>query len=137
MARSSIVGFWRQYGSSKKSATPVPFIAGLKFAFSPTQSSATVSKVLPKGAIPIGVRSFGGATGGTLPTVDVGTSGDSDGFANELDADTLTGETTTGALLGTELTADTIVFAGVGASAATGGTTTVILEYIMADDGSA
>ncbi len=136
-ARSSITDYYRQYGPGKKSATPAPLIAGLKFSFDPTAASATVSKTLPIGAIPLGVRSLGGATGGTNPTVDVGTVGSSAGFANELDADDVTGETNTGVLLGIELTANTIVFAGVGASAATGGTSTVILDYIMADDGGA
>lgn len=132
---SSFIGYLRQYGS-KKSATPAPLIAAIQFSVDATAASADIGKVLPKGAIPLGVRSLGGATGGTNPTVDVGTSGDPDGFANELDADGVTGETNTGALLGIALTADTAIYAGVGASAATGGDTVVIVVYVMDDDGT-
>jgi len=38
--------------------------------------------------------------------------------------------------MGTALTADTVIQAGVGASAATGGTVTVGIYYIMVDDGN-
>ena len=135
MAKTTFNGYVRQYGGNKD-ATPGVFITAIIFSFDPTQASASVSKTLPKGAIPLGVRSLGGGTGGASPTVNVGTSADPDGFANELAADSVTGETVTGALIGVELTADTEIYAGVGASAATGGTTTVILEYAMADDGA-
>jgi hypothetical protein len=136
MASSTIKGYWRQKGT--KNATPVVGLQALKFSFDPTQATATVSKTLPSGAIPLFVQNMdGGATGGTSPTLDVGTSGDSDGFANELVADSATGLTNTGALLGVELTAETEVYAGVGASAATGGTVNAILYYIMSDSGAA
>ncbi len=136
MASSTIKGYWRQKGT--KNATPAVGLLALKFSFDPTAASATVNKTLPIGAIPLFVQNMdGGATGGTNPTVDIGTSGDADGFANELDADGSTGLTNTGALLGVELTAETEVFAGVGASAATGGTVTAILYYIMSDSGAA
>ena len=59
-------------------ATPAVAIHALKIAFDPTAASADSGKTLPKGAIPLGVHSLGGATGGTNPTVDVGTSGDAD-----------------------------------------------------------
>ena len=58
-------------------------------------------------------------------------------IANELDADGKTGFTNTGALLGVELAVDTIIFAGAGSSAATGGTVKAAVWYIMSDDGSA
>ena len=135
MASSTIKGFWRTKGT--KNATPAVGLLAVKFSFDPTQASATVSKTLPAGAIPLFVQNVnGGATGGTNPTVDVGTSGDPDGFANELDADGATGFTNTGALMGVELTADTEVYAGVGASAATGGSVTAILYYVMGDAGA-
>ena len=138
MARTSYTGLIRQYGSAGKTGTPAVFPAVIQFSFDPTAATASVSKTLPKGAIPLFVQNIdGGATGGTNPTVDVGTSGDPDGFANELDADANTGLTNTGALIGVELTADTIIFAGVGASAATGGTVLAAVYYIMADDGKA
>ena len=135
MPKSTIAGYWRQYGSTS-AATAAVFAAAIKIAFDPTQAAAASGATLPKGAIPIGVQSFGGATGGTNPTVDVGTSGDTDGFANELDADGVTAITATGALLGIELTADTAIHVGVGASAATGGTTTILVFYVMADSGT-
>ena len=101
-----------------------------------TAESASMGKTLPVGAIPLFAQNIdGGATGGTNPTVDIGTSGDPDGFANELDADGATGLINTGALLGTELTADTVIYAGVGASAATGGTGTIGVYFIMSDAG--
>lgn len=143
MSRTTYNGALRQTGSNFRSAnvdgaTPAVFLAGIQFSQDPTAASAGTGKYLPKGAIPMGVQNIdGGATGGTNPTVDVGTSGDADGFANELDADGVTDiVSTTGALIGTELTVDTEIYAGVGASAATGGTVTLIVYYIMADDGA-
>jgi len=135
MPRSTISGYWRVKGT--KGATPAVLAAAAKGSFDPTSSSQIELFTFPKGAIPLSVQSLGGASGGTNPTVDIGTSGDDDGFANELDADTLGVPVATGALLGTELTADTVVYGKVGASAATGGTTTIIFNYIMADDGGA
>lgn len=138
MARTSLTGYTRQYGSNGKSATPAVFPAIIQFSFDPTAASASTGKTLPKGAIPLFVQNInGGATGGTTPTVDIGTGGDPDGFANELDADAMTGLINTGALLGIELAVDTVIFAGVGASAATGGTVLAAVYYIMADDGKA
>lgn len=135
MSESTLKGYWRQKGT--KGATPAVGLLALTFSFDPTQSSAGVGKVLPKGAIPLSVANLnGGATGGTNPTVDIGTSGDSDGFSNELDADGATAPVITGALLGAELTEDTEIYAGVGASAATGGSVTAMINFIMADDGS-
>jgi hypothetical protein len=137
MSKSSFIGYLRQYGY-KKTATPAVLLSCIKFTFDPTQATATVSKTLPKGAIPLFAQNMdGGATGGTDPTVDIGTLADDNGFADELDADAKTGLISTGALLGVELTADTIVYAGVGASAGTGGTVTALLYYIMSDNGDA
>lgn len=136
MPRSSTIGYWRQYGSGKKDTTPGVYPTSLKLSFDPTAASASTGVTLPKGARVIGVQSLGGATGGTNPTVDVGTAGDADGFANELDADDVTIAPGVGALTGTVLSADTLVYAGVGASAATGGTTVAYLTYVMDDDGS-
>lgn len=137
MARTSTTGYIRQYGNNK-SATPAVLPAVIQFSFDPTAASASVSKVLPIGAIPLFVQNIdGGATGGTNPTVDIGILGNTNGFADELDADAKGGLVSGGALMGVELTTDTTIQAGVGASAATGGTVTIGLYYIMADDGSA
>lgn len=136
MASSTIKGYWRQ--KPTKSATPSVGLLGIKFSFDPTQASATVSKTLPIGAIPLFVQNLdGGATGGTSPNVNVGTSGDANGYADGLDADNATGLTNTGLLLGTALTAETEIYAGVGSSAATGGTVNAVLYYMMSDSGDA
>lgn len=137
MARTSTKGYIRQYGSNK-GATPAVGLYAIQFSFDPTQASASVGKVLPKGAIPLFAQDLdGGATGGANPTVDIGISGTTNGFANELDADDPGGFEIGGSLLGIELTAETLIFAGVGSSAATGGTVKVAIWYMMADDGSA
>lgn len=103
-------------------------------SFDPTSSTQILLGTLPIGAIPYDVISFGGGTGGTNPTVDIGTAGTTDGFANELAANLIRGAvstTTGGTLLGTQLTAPTPVYGKVGASAATGGTTKVGIRYIV------
>jgi len=102
-------------------------------AFDPTQASAASGFVLPKGSMILGVTSLGGATGGTNPTVDVGISGATDSISNEVDADTAGGTGTLGANALVELAADTPIWVGVGDSPATGGTTTVAIEYIQVD----
>lgn len=107
--------------------------SALVIEFDPTAASADTGEVLPAGAVVVGVQSLGGATGGTNPTVDIGTSGDPDGFANELDADTAGVMVNTGALNGTALAASTAVYAGVGASAATGGTTKAVIHYVISE----
>lgn len=130
---SNTFGYWRQRGT--EGATPAVVQAVLKGSFDPTSSSQIELFTLPLGAIPLEMTGLGGATGGTNPTVEVGTAGNDDGFAVEMDADAVNfGET--GALTGIELTVDTIVFGKVGTSAATGGTVTVLMNYIIADDGS-
>ena len=131
---TTIRGYHRIKGTTD--ATPAPLKASLVASFDPTSVSQIALGTLPAGAIPLGIDSLGGATGGTNPTVDVGTAGDDDGFANELDADGIAFNDT-GALTGIELTVDTVVYGKVGASAATGGTTTVVINYVMNDDGGA
>lgn len=132
MARTTLVGYSREHGSNGRNSTPSVGLQCIQFSFNAAQASASVSKVLPKGCIPLFVQNIDGA--GTAGTVNVGTQADPDGFASELDADAVTGLTNNGALIGTELTANTTIFAGVG----TGGTGTVKVGvyYIMSDDGS-
>lgn len=135
--RSTFTGYIRQRGAGV--GTPGVTLNYLKCAVDPTQvvGSMAVKKYLPKGAIPLHVITLGGATGGVTPTIDVALAGGAaGGLANELDADTLSAaQVTGGASLGVELAADTEIHAGVGASAATGGTTTFLVGYIMVDDG--
>ena len=81
---------------------------------------------------------IGGSTGGTNPTVDIGTSADPDGLFNEVDADTagtIVGANGALAVAG-GLAADATVTGIVGSSAATGGTFTGVLTYVMAEAGA-
>ena len=97
-------------------------------AFDPTQTTAGTGFILPAGSVVTSIASLGGATGGSSPTVDVGTSATSDLYGPELDADAA-GLGTSGAGMFVLLAADTEIYAGVGASAATGGTITIVINY--------
>lgn len=151
MATTTFQSIIRSYGGSDKSngVTPVPVLQSVIISFDPTASSATAVRigtsatvgntlVLPIGAVPVSFVSLGGATGGTSPTVDIGTSATTDGFFNEADADTkgvITGAN--GSLVvGTGLAAQVTVTGKVGASAATGGTTTGIFNFTVYNDGA-
>ena len=138
MARTSNTGYLRQYGTSGKAGTPAVFPAIIQFTFDPSAASSGTGKILPKDSIVVGVQNInGGATGGTNPTVDIGRVSQTGGFSNELDADDKTNVIHSGLASGVVLTEDTEIFAGAGASAATGGSVLVAVYYIMADDGSA
>lgn len=133
MARTSLTGYTRQYGSNGKKATPAVGLHCIQFSFDASQTSASVSKTLPKGAIPLFAQNIDGA--GTSGTANVGTTGDPDGFFVAFAPQTKTTLTIGGALLGVELTADTLIFAGTATSGV--GTAKVGVYYIMNDDGSA
>lgn len=149
MANTTFQGVVRSYGGgSKGTHTPGVMTQSVQISFDPTATSATNVRigtsassgetlVLPAGAIPISIMTIGGATGGTNPTVDIGTSADDDGLFNEVDADTAgTVKGADGALaVAGGLAADATVTGKVGASAATGGTYTGILTYVMANNG--
>lgn len=107
-------------------------VSALLCEVDPTAANGDTGKVLPKGATPLAIQSLGGATGGSSPTVDVGIEGNGDYFHDELDADTLGGPIAlNGDGKGLELAAPTPVYAGVGASAATGGTTSFVIWYLI------
>ncbi len=150
MANTTFQGVVRSYGGgSKGTHTPGVMTQSVQISFDPTQSSATNVRIgtsatsgetltLPAGAIPISLAVLGGATGGTNPTVDIGTSADPDGLFNEVDADTTGGDIVGagGALaVAGGLVADATVTGMKGSSAATGGTFTGILTYAMSNDG--
>lgn len=144
MARTSITGYQRQYGSNGKSATPSVGLQCIQFTFDATQTAASVSKTLPNGSIPLFSQIIDTTvTGGTTPTVVVGFSGDTDAFMANSPSTAKTGlisavtVTTGGASLGETLTSDTIIFAGDGTGTQGTGNVTVGVYYIMADDGSA
>ena len=150
MATTTFQGIVRSNGGAGKgNSTPSVVTLSEVIAFDPTATSATAVKVgtssstgndfvLPAGAVPISFMTIGGATGGTNPTVDIGTSADPDGFFNEADADTkgsLKGAD--GALVdGDGIAADVTVTGKVGASAATGGTIVGVFTYTVADSGA-
>ena len=150
MATTTFQGIVRSNGGAGKgNSTPSVVTLSEVIAFDPTAASATAVKVgtssssgnnfvLPAGAVPISFLTIGGATGGTNPTVDIGTSADPDGFFNEVDADTKgTLKGADGALVvGGGIAADVTVTGNVGASAATGGTIVGVFTYTVADSGS-
>ena len=149
MARSTFQGIVRTNGGARKGeSTPGVVAISEVVAFNPVGAAANVKVgtshttgenfILPDNAVPISFLSLGGATGGTNPTVDIGTSADPDGFFNEVDADTkgsLVGAA--GALVvGAGISGPVQVTANQGSSAATGGTTVGVFTYTIADDGS-
>lgn len=151
MANTTFQGVVRSYGGGTKGThTPVPMTQSVQISFDPTATSATNVRIgtsatsgetltLPAGAIPISLAVLGGATGGTNPTVDIGTSADPDGLFNEVDADTTGGDIVGagGALaVAGGLAADATVTGMKGSSAATGGTFTAVLTYVMAEAGA-
>ena len=150
MATTTFQGIVRSNGGAGKgNSTPSVVTLSEVISFDPTAAAATNVRigtssssgndfVLPAGAVPISFMTIGGATGGTNPTVDIGTSADDDGFFNEADADTK------GALKGADgalvvaggTTAISTVTGKVGASAATGGTITGVFTYTVVDSGA-
>lgn len=120
-------------GGRKGGTTDVSGVMAIaRGSFDPTSATQIALFTLPAGAIPISMNGYGGATGGTNPTVIIGTAADDNGFADELDADGAAMDNA-GVLMNVQLTADTVVYGKVGTSAATGGTTAVGMVYIMAD----
>ena len=152
MATTSFQGIIRSYGGQDKSSgvTPSTVCLSAVVSFNPVGATAVPIRVgtsatsgeifkLPKGAVPTQFISLGGATGGTNPTVAIGTAADPDGFFTELDAD-LKGASQTGAgalVVGTGVPANVEVTGNQGASAATGGTVTGTFHYTMVDNARA
>ena len=125
------------FGSIGGAVDVAGVMAVARGSFDPTSSSQVELFTLPAGSVVVDVLGYTGSSGGTNPTVDIGTSGSSAGFANELLSDTQTSAVsaaTGGALINTVLASDTIVYGKVGASAATGGTTAVAVLYIVTDN---
>ena len=150
MATTTFQGIVRSNGGAGKgNATPSVVTLSEVISFDPTAAAATNVRigtssssgetfVLPAGAVPVSFMTIGGATGGTNPTVDIGSSADDDGFFNEVDCDTK------GSLKGADgalvvaggISAATTVTGKVGASAATGGTVTGVFTYTVVDNGA-
>lgn len=132
--RLSTHPFGVQAGGGLSRATKASAVFCLRASFDPTSSTQILLGTLPPRSRVIDVVSMGGGTGGTNPTVDIGTVGTSDGFANELRADAVrsaVASTTAGTLVGTLNTANVDVYGKVGASAATGGTAVVLVQYTL------
>ena len=150
MAKTTFQGVVRSTGGAGKGkAAPGVVVMSEVISFNPVGGTATAVRigtssssgetfVLPGEAVPINFLSLGGATGGTNPTVDIGTSADPDGFFNEVDADTKGSlANAAGALVvGAGIDGPVQVTANQGSSAATRGTTVGVFTYTIADDGS-
>lgn len=150
MANTTFQGVVRSYGGGVKgTVTPGVMTQTVQFACDPTAAGATNVRIgtsssagqtltLPAGAIVLSVQTVQAAVGGTNPTIDLGTSADPDGIANELPVD-VKGEITgaAGALVvAGGLAANATVTAKVGASAADSGTFVGALTYAMANNGA-
>ena len=150
MALNTFQGLMRSTGGAAKESgvTPGPLTMAVVISFDPTAASATAVRIgtsattgsffsLPAGAVPLYLLTLGGATGGTNPTVDIGSLATADGFFNEADADTKgTLNGANGSLVtGTGLAAQTQVYGKVGASAASGGTFTGVFIYTVYNNG--
>ena len=150
MANTTFQGVVRSYGGGVKgTVTPGVMTQTVQFACDPTAAGATNVRIgtsssagqtltLPAGAIILSVQTVQAAAGGSDPTIDLGTSVDPDGIANELPVD-VKGEITgaAGALVvAGGLAANATVTANVGASAATSGTFVGALTYAMANNGA-
>ena len=119
-------------GNVGAGSTGVVMLA-VKMSFDPTAASVGTNVWLPANSV---VHSFvhdGGATGGTNPTFDIGVSGATERYFNEVAADTAAVVLSNGTGVATENPNPIRVWAGVGASAATGGTVTGHLIYYRTD----
>lgn len=114
-------------GPKRASAGSVKLLAKLTIA--PGASAAT-GFILPKGASVLQIIHDGGQTGGTTPTISIGTSGTPGLFL--LNSDANTASTTQSASL-TALAADTELYAGDGTGTAGTGNVTAFVEYYIQD----
>lgn len=113
----------------KGTSAGVPTL-NLAFSFDPTLASSKVGQSLPKGSVVKSISTNGASTGGTAPTVDIGYDGDPFALADELASDGGLVETL---IMGAATTEDLDIVAGVGASAPTGGSVDVIINYYIED----
>lgn len=138
-SRTTFAGIIRQRGMANASGngkgTPGTFKCYVSVTFLASQTMAGTGVYLPAGAIPLGVT-VAAISGGATDTVDVQLAGGTaSGLVNELVSGVASAvEIQTGADLGVALTADTEIEAGVGLVAGTLNTT-VLVSYIVADDG--
>jgi hypothetical protein len=148
MATTSFQGIVRSYGGQDKSATTPGVVvlsetisfdaAATAVSLTPvrigTSASTGATFILPKGAIPISFTVVV-ASSGASSTVDIGTTGDVDGFFNEV------ASVTKGSIKGADgalvvaggIPANATVAASVGATAGTG-TVTGVFTYTIVDN---
>jgi hypothetical protein len=148
MATTSFQGIVRSYGGQDKSVTtPGVVVLSETISFDAAASAASLTPVrigtsatvgstfiLPKGAIPISFTVVV-ASSGASSTVDIGTTGDVDGFFNEV------ASVTKGSIKGADgalvlaggIPANATVAASVGATAGTG-TVTGVFTYTIVDN---
>jgi hypothetical protein len=144
MARNTTSGYWRQHGAGRKGdgQTPAPSPAvvpsALTFSFSPITDFGTgnsTGKVLPKGARVLETIVAGAdVDGGTSPTFNIGF----EGALTELVANQATANAAARVLVAdAPLTENKEILVGLGTgTAATAGTITATVVYVMDDDGS-
>jgi len=111
-------------------------VLALPISFDPAAAAADTGINLPASCIVVGFAHDGGGTGGTNPTLIVGTSADTNGYITAAAADAAGLAGIDGALANTATTAATAIYAGVGTSAATGGTVTGNILYKFVDSAS-
>jgi len=109
----------------------------LHFSFDPTAAAAGTGMYLPKGATVLAHSHDGGATGGTNPTFIIGIASDTNGYITVAPADAAGVSGIDGALADTPTTQAEQIYAGVGASAATGGTVAGHIMYVLDDPDNA
>jgi hypothetical protein len=148
MATTSFQGIIRSYGGQDKSVTtPGVVVLSETISFDAAATAVSVTPVrigtsattgatfiLPKGAIPISFTVVV-ASSGVGSTVDIGTTGDVDGFFNEV------ASVTKGSIKGADgalviaggIPANATVAASVGATAGTG-TVTGVFTYTIVDN---
>lgn len=140
MARNTFAGYFRQHGSGRKKngATPAVVPSAVTFSFSPITGFGTgnaTGKTLPKGARVLETIVAGaGVTGGTSPTFNIGYVG----ALTELVANQTTANAAARVLAAkAPLTEEKEIVVGLGTgTAATAGTITATVLYVMDDDGS-
>jgi len=144
--KSTFQGYVRTYGGQDKSSGVAPgvLVASEVITFLASTTTATavsigtalntnVPFVLPQGAIPLNFAVLSTSAGGATTTINLGTTANSTGFANNLVSGAKGVNALTGTLVvGAGITANSTVVASVGSTAGTGNVTGVI-TFTFAD----
>mgnify|MGYP001822334623 CR=1 FL=1 len=145
--RSTFAGYVRQRGATSASSSKltgpspgvVPHFVTVDVADASVADTTGTGVYLPAGCIVIGPAQFdGNVTGGTAPTVNLGTAADPDGYlANQsATANAQVAYGSLGALAdGEPLAADTELTAGAGTGTPGTGGVVIRLQVLMTDDG--